>query len=197
MEGAWADRDPANVSRHRQVRLEPPPKALQDIRWNAQGRRCTRYRRLLAHGKPANQVVVAMARELVGCMWASANQVAVTPSSHGSFDGTHHGEGVQLRGFPRALEETPPRCGVTLDSVTRPAGILVPRVRPAPDGRTSGGHAPTDSRRITRRIDWLRRFHGTTVQNYKVKKHHANLKKSCGQRLTPEVIATLRFRRAQ
>jgi hypothetical protein len=32
-------------------------------------------------------------------------------------------------------KKTPPRCGVTLDGVTRPAGILVPRVRQAPDGR--------------------------------------------------------------
>lgn len=33
---------------------------------------------LLAHGKHVNQVVVAIARELVGFMWAIANQVAVT-----------------------------------------------------------------------------------------------------------------------
>jgi transposase len=79
VEGAWASRDPANVSRHLQLRLEPQPKAIQDISGKAQVRRCTRYRRLLARGKHANQVVVAMARERVGCMWAMANQVAVTP----------------------------------------------------------------------------------------------------------------------
>jgi hypothetical protein len=82
---------------------------------------------------------------------------------------------MQLRGFRRALEETPPRCGVTLDRVTRPAGILVPRVRQAPDGRQSGGHEPTDISRINRRIDWLRLFHRTTVKNYTVNKHHENL----------------------
>jgi hypothetical protein len=84
---------------------------------------------------------------------------------------------MHLRGFRRALEETQPRCGVTLDSVTRPAGILVPRVRQAPTGRTFGGHEPTDISRITRLIDWLRLCHGTTVKNYKVKNHHENLKK--------------------
>jgi hypothetical protein len=84
---------------------------------------------------------------------------------------------MQLRGYRRALEETQPRCGVTLDRVTSPAGILVPRVRQAPDGRKSGGHEPTDSSRINRRISWLRLFHRTTVQNYMVKKHHENLKK--------------------
>ena len=84
---------------------------------------------------------------------------------------------MHLRGFRRASEETQPRCGVTLDRVTRPAGILVPRVRPAPDGRQSGGHEPTDISRINRRMYWLRLFHGTTVKNDKVKRHHENLKK--------------------
>jgi hypothetical protein len=57
-----------------------------------------------------------------------------------------------------------------------PAGILVPSVRQAPDGRTSGGPQPTDSRRLNRRIDWLRLFHGTTVKNDQVTNHHENLK---------------------
>lgn len=78
VEGAWAYRYPANVSRHVQLRLEQPPKAIQDLSWNAQVRLCKRYRRLMARGKHANQVVVAIARELVGCMWAIAKQVPVT-----------------------------------------------------------------------------------------------------------------------
>jgi transposase len=80
--GAWASRDPANVSRHLQLRLEQQPKAIHDISWKAQVRRCKRDRRLLAHGKHANQVVVAIARELVGFMWSIANQVTFTPSTH-------------------------------------------------------------------------------------------------------------------
>jgi transposase len=79
VEGAWASRDPAHVSRHLQLRREQQPKAIQDISWKAHVRRCPRYRRLLARGTHANQVVVVMARELVGCMWAMANQGAVTP----------------------------------------------------------------------------------------------------------------------
>jgi transposase len=81
VEGAWAYRGPAKVGRHLQLRLEQRPKAIQDLSWKAQVSRCTRYRRLLAHGKYANQVVGAIARELVGFMWAIANQVAVTPST--------------------------------------------------------------------------------------------------------------------
>jgi transposase len=79
VEGAWAYRYPAKVSRHLQLRLETQPKAVQDISWKAQVRLCKRYRRLIARGKHANQVVVAIARELVGFMWAIAKEVPVTP----------------------------------------------------------------------------------------------------------------------
>jgi transposase len=77
VEGAWAYRYPAKVSRHLQLRLEHQPKTIQDISWKAQVRLCKRFRRLMARGKHANQVVVAIARELVGFMWAIAHQVPV------------------------------------------------------------------------------------------------------------------------
>jgi transposase len=79
VEGAWAYRDPAKVSRHLQLRLEKLPKPIQDISWKAQVRLCKRFRRLMARGKHANQVVVAIARELVGFMWAIARRIPVTP----------------------------------------------------------------------------------------------------------------------
>jgi transposase len=78
IEGAWAYRSPAKVSRHLQLRLEKLPKPLQDISWKAQVRLCQRYRRLMARGKHANQVVVAMARELIAFMWAIAQEVPLT-----------------------------------------------------------------------------------------------------------------------
>ncbi len=76
IEGAWAYRYPAKVSRHLQLRLEKLPKVIQDISWKAQGRLCKRYRRLIARGKKANHVVVAIARELAAFVWASAREVA-------------------------------------------------------------------------------------------------------------------------
>jgi transposase len=79
VEGAWAYRYPAKVSRHLQLRLETQPKSIQDISWKAQVRLCKRYRRLIARGKHANQVVVAIARELLGFMWAIAKEVPVRP----------------------------------------------------------------------------------------------------------------------
>jgi transposase len=65
-EGAWADRDPAQVSRPLHLRLEQLPTPSQDLRWKAQGR--------MARGKHANQVVVAMARERVGLLGTMAKQ---------------------------------------------------------------------------------------------------------------------------
>lgn len=79
VEGAWASRDPATVSRHLQLRREKQPKRMQDISWKAQVRRWKRYRRLVARGKHAHVVTVAMARELAGCMWAMAQEVSLTP----------------------------------------------------------------------------------------------------------------------
>ena len=79
VEGAWAYRYPAKVSRHLQLRLEKQPTIIQDISWKAQVRLCKRYRRLVARGKHANLVVVAIARELLGFMWAIAKQIPVTP----------------------------------------------------------------------------------------------------------------------
>jgi transposase len=79
VEGAWAYRYPAKVSRHLQLRLEKQPKVLQDISGKAQVRLCRRYRRLGARGKHANVVTGAIARELAGFMWAIAQQVPVTP----------------------------------------------------------------------------------------------------------------------
>jgi transposase len=79
VEGAWAYRYPAKVSRHIQLRLEQQPNPIQDISWKAQVRLCKRYRRLIARGKHANQVVVAIARELAGFIWAIAKQIPVKP----------------------------------------------------------------------------------------------------------------------
>jgi transposase len=77
--GAWAYRDPANVSRHRQLRLENLPNGIQDISGTAQVRLCQQYRQLGARGQHATQVVVAIARELAAFLGAIAQQLAVPP----------------------------------------------------------------------------------------------------------------------
>jgi transposase len=78
VEGPWAYRYPAKVSRHPQLRLEKLPKPVQDTSWKAQVRLCRRYRQLSARGKNPHKVVVAIARELIAFVWAIAKQVPVT-----------------------------------------------------------------------------------------------------------------------
>jgi transposase len=118
VEGAWAYRYPAKVSRPLQLRLAKQPKMIQDISWKAQVRRCKRSRRLVATGKHANVVPVAIARELVGCMWAIAKEIPVTASGQK----TECPLPPNSESFLRASAETQPRCGVTLDGVQRPRG---------------------------------------------------------------------------
>jgi len=79
VEGAWAYRYPAKVSRHLQLRLEKLPAEAQAIGWKAQVRLCKRYRQLIARGKHANQVVVAIAREMAAFAWAIARTVPLAP----------------------------------------------------------------------------------------------------------------------
>ena len=75
IEGAWAYRYPAKVSRHLQVRLEQVPKVIQDIAWKAQVRLRKRFRHLMARGKNPNQVVVAIIREVAAFIWAISREV--------------------------------------------------------------------------------------------------------------------------
>ena len=80
VEAAWCYRFPARVSRELPLRQEEQPKAIREIAWKAQTRLCVRYRRLARAGKPANVVTVAIARELVGFVWAIARRVPPSAS---------------------------------------------------------------------------------------------------------------------
>jgi transposase len=72
IEGAWTYRMKARVSRKLHDRLEPLPAEVRDIAWKAQVRLCARYRRLAALGKPSVVATTAVAREMVGFIWAIA-----------------------------------------------------------------------------------------------------------------------------
>ena len=63
---------PARVSRKLNDRNEKLSPAIRDIAWKGQIRLCTRYRRLAAPGKPKVVVTTAIAREMVGFIWAIA-----------------------------------------------------------------------------------------------------------------------------
>ena len=72
IEGAWTYRMPARVSRKLHDRNEKLSPAIRDIAWKGQIRLCSRYRRLAAAGKPKVVVTTAIAREMVGFIWAIA-----------------------------------------------------------------------------------------------------------------------------
>lgn len=77
VEAAWAYRLPARVSRIIRKRQEDLSKPIVDISWQAQLRLCSRYRRLMAAGKCKQQTVTAVARELLGYIWAIAHEVKI------------------------------------------------------------------------------------------------------------------------
>jgi transposase len=75
VEAAWAYQYPARVSWVIARRQSGLDQRLCDLAWKAQLRLCTRYRRLFARGLHKNKIVVAIARELAGFVWAIAREV--------------------------------------------------------------------------------------------------------------------------
>jgi transposase len=72
VEAAWTYRNrPALGARLRQ-RQEQQPARILEVAWKAQHRLHSRYVRLAARGKPGQVAVTAVARELLGFMWAIA-----------------------------------------------------------------------------------------------------------------------------
>jgi len=77
IEAAWAYQHPARVTRIIARRHSGLPKHARDIAWKAQLRLCARFRRLCARKLNKNKVVVAIARELSGFVWAIARGVTI------------------------------------------------------------------------------------------------------------------------
>jgi transposase len=75
VEAAWAYRYGARVSVGIARRQSDLPKPVTDLAWKAQLRLCSRYRRLSARGLNRNKIIVAVARELSGFVWALGQQV--------------------------------------------------------------------------------------------------------------------------
>ena len=75
VEAAWAYQHAAQVSPLIARRQTELPKVAIDIAWKAQLQLCTRFRKLAARKLNRNKIVVAIARELAGFVWAIARQV--------------------------------------------------------------------------------------------------------------------------
>jgi len=70
IEAAWAYRHRPSLGGTLRTRQAGLSAEVTAIAWKAQHRLHTRYQRLLAKGKPKPQVVTAVARELLGFIWA-------------------------------------------------------------------------------------------------------------------------------
>ncbi|MCP4044023.1 MAG: IS110 family transposase [Gammaproteobacteria bacterium] len=75
VEASWCYRFQARKSAYLQQRARQTSEAVQAIAWKAQKRLCGRYRHLMNRGKLKVQVCTAIARELVGFIWAIACEV--------------------------------------------------------------------------------------------------------------------------
>ena len=72
VESAWHYRRMPGMSKALRARNEGVEPEVRAIAWKAQHRLHSRLKKLLARGKPANQAVTAVARELLGFIWAIA-----------------------------------------------------------------------------------------------------------------------------
>jgi transposase len=81
VEAAWHYRRPPRVGGGLKRRQAGHPAAVTELAWKAQVRLHKRFGRLLGRGKLAQQAVVAVARELLGFVWALARAVATTEAA--------------------------------------------------------------------------------------------------------------------
>jgi transposase len=70
VESAWTYRSRPSLGTKLKARQKTVDEDIRATAWKAQHRLCARYRRLIARGKPAQQVTTAIARELLGFIWA-------------------------------------------------------------------------------------------------------------------------------
>jgi transposase len=75
IEAAWAYAHPARVSWVIARRQTGLAKSVTDLAWKAQLRLCPRFRHLARRGLNRNKIVVAIARELSGFVWAIGQSV--------------------------------------------------------------------------------------------------------------------------
>lgn len=70
VESAWSYRLKARKSAYLLRRQPEASEQAKELSWKAQVRLCGRYQRLLQKGKPKGKVIVSVARELAGFIWA-------------------------------------------------------------------------------------------------------------------------------
>jgi transposase len=77
-ESAWCYRHRPGRGRALTQRQRDVPEPIKELAWKAQHRLHRRYSALSSRGKPAQKVVTAVARELLGFVWAIAVRIEAT-----------------------------------------------------------------------------------------------------------------------
>jgi transposase len=75
VESAWHYRRPPAIGIGLKKRQEGQSEEIKAISWQAQHRLNLKFRRLSGRGKPSQTAAVAVARELLGFMWAIAQEI--------------------------------------------------------------------------------------------------------------------------
>ena len=83
VEASWSYRHPPRVGREKQAKVAAAPRRVREIAWKAQTRLTARYRALTRNGKRPTIVVVAIARELCGFIWAIHREMMRAPAAKG------------------------------------------------------------------------------------------------------------------
>ncbi|CAB3391264.1 IS110 family transposase [Kyrpidia spormannii] len=78
VEAAWSYRYKPAIKGQIRKRQEGQPAKITDIAWRAQDRLHRKYRKMVGKGKPIGVSVTAVARELLGFVWAIACEVERT-----------------------------------------------------------------------------------------------------------------------
>lgn len=115
VQASWQYRHVASVGPKLRARREGQPERVLTVADEAQRRLTGRYRRLIGRGKTPNKVVIAIARELVGFLWAALRDNGEA-ARHGARSSTHNA-GVKAsaapRSGPRLRKASPPSTSRT------------------------------------------------------------------------------------
>lgn len=117
VQACWQYRHRPGLGASLRKRREGQPERVLSIAENAERRLTMRYMRLKARGKHVNKVVIAIARELVGFLWAALREDR-EPARHGA------GSSARLDG-PSA--SAAPRSGPRLHKTSRSKTEVGPR----------------------------------------------------------------------
>lgn len=79
VEVSWSYRFPARRTAHLRRKAANAPESAKRIAWAAQKRLCGRYLALVRAGKPTQKACTAVARELLGFIWAIARELDGLP----------------------------------------------------------------------------------------------------------------------